>query len=139
MFGMFLILWHYISKNHILNYTWLFRCVYNTQKIKGSSFLTKHCLKMFLKYLWTKYLKIIHILSKPFYFAEQIIKDPKPSHNGSLIRIPVFVQVNATPDQLQFFGFFPWIIIQRITLPLCVFFRLVILLRGTKVLRLVTR
>lgn len=32
-------------------------------------------------------------------------------------------KVNATPDQLQFFGFFPWIIIQRITLPLCVFFR----------------
>jgi len=32
-------------------------------------------------------------------------------------------KVNATPDQLQFYGFFPWIIIQRITLPLCVFFR----------------
>jgi len=32
-------------------------------------------------------------------------------------------KVNATPDQLQFFGFFPWVIIQRITLPLCVFFR----------------
>ena len=29
----------------------------------------------------------------------------------------------ATPDQVEFYGFFPWIVIQRITLPLCVFFR----------------
>ena len=32
-------------------------------------------------------------------------------------------QVAATPDQVEFYGFFPWIVIQRITLPLCVFFR----------------
>eukprot|EP00095_Tigriopus_kingsejongensis_P005656 maker-scaffold209_size256900-snap-gene-0.22 protein:Tk05656 transcript:maker-scaffold209_size256900-snap-gene-0.22-mRNA-1 annotation:"conserved hypothetical protein" len=32
-------------------------------------------------------------------------------------------KVNATPDQVEFYGFFPWIVIQRITLPLCVFFR----------------
>ncbi|XP_040580037.1 proton channel OtopLc isoform X2 [Lepeophtheirus salmonis] len=30
---------------------------------------------------------------------------------------------NATPDQSKFYGFLPWVVIQRITLPLCVFFR----------------
>jgi hypothetical protein len=32
-------------------------------------------------------------------------------------------KVNATPDQVEFYGHLPWIIIQRFTLPLCVFFR----------------
>ncbi|TRY70709.1 hypothetical protein TCAL_10106 [Tigriopus californicus] len=32
-------------------------------------------------------------------------------------------KVNSKPDQVEFYGFFPWIVIQRITLPLCVFFR----------------
>ena len=32
-------------------------------------------------------------------------------------------KANATPDQLNVYGFFPWIVIQRITLPLSVFFR----------------
>jgi len=32
-------------------------------------------------------------------------------------------KVNVTPDQSEFYGFFPWAVIQRITLPLCVFFR----------------
>ena len=34
-----------------------------------------------------------------------------------------FFKVNATPDQVDFYGKMPWILIQRITLPLCVFFR----------------
>jgi len=32
-------------------------------------------------------------------------------------------KVNATPDQMEFYGFLPWVVIQRLTLPLCVFFR----------------
>lgn len=42
-----------------------------------------------------------------------------PDSNGA-------TQVDATPDQLEFYGFFPWIIIQRITLPICAFFRSII-------------
>lgn len=32
-------------------------------------------------------------------------------------------KVEANPVQLNFFGFFPWAIVQRITLPLCIFYR----------------
>ena len=35
----------------------------------------------------------------------------------------ILIQVNVTPDQSEFYGYFPWAVIQRITLPLCVFFR----------------
>ena len=41
----------------------------------------------------------------------------------SPLQILFFPQVNATPDQVEFYGFLPWVVIQRITLPLCVFFR----------------
>ena len=57
--------------------------------------------------IWTITLSLFSILSK----------------RGRLILHHIYLKVNATPDQLQFYGFYPWIIIQRVTLPICVFFR----------------
>jgi hypothetical protein len=32
-------------------------------------------------------------------------------------------KVNESPVQIEFFGYQPWVIIQKLTLPLCIFFR----------------
>ena len=66
--------------------------------------------------LWIAYnfeaQKVIILLNFPALFQSSKFK-----HQN------IFLKVNATPDQVDFYGKMPWILIQRITLPLCVFFR----------------